>query len=285
MSSKFKKKIRKILLTALAVVITLLIAFPIIWMLPAAFKTRGELFQIPNTFFPKTITLENFRKVFSVEVSGSTFLKSMAITFLVSCLSTFFSLFVNSFAGYVFARMEFRGKKILWGYFLFSMFVPGITIMLTSIRVVNILKMTDTIFVLFIPALANAYHIFFFRQFYYNIPSNIEEAATIDGASKIGVYFRIFLPMSTTPMIITGVGVFMASWNNFIWPTLTIYEQCRFGANNANNKNAQFHLCRRIRRGDCGNDNRIVCTYHNLCCFSKKNRRRYCFDRRKIKMV
>ncbi len=222
MSSKFKKKIRKILLTALAVVITLLIAFPIIWMLPAAFKTRGELFQIPNTFFPKTITLENFRKVFSVEVSGSTFLKSMAITFLVSCLSTFFSLFVNSFAGYVFARMEFRGKKILWGYFLFSMFVPGITIMLTSIRVVNILKMTDTIFVLFIPALANAYHIFFFRQFYYNIPSNIEEAATIDGASKIGVYFRIFLPMSTTPMIITGVGVFMASWNNFIWPTLTI---------------------------------------------------------------
>ena len=218
MSSKFKKKIRKILLTALAVVITLLIAFPIIWMLPAAFKTRGELFQIPNTFFPKTITLENFRKVFSVE------LKSMAITFLVSCLSTFFSLFVNSFAGYVFARMEFRGKKILWGYFLFSMFVPGITIMLTSIRVVNILKMTDTIFVLFIPALANAYHIFFFRQFYYNIPSNIEEAATIDGASKIGVYFRIFLPMSTTPMIITGVGVFMASWNNFIWPTLTITD-------------------------------------------------------------
>lgn len=224
MSSKFKKKIRKILLTALAVVITLLIAFPIIWMLPAAFKTRGELFQIPNTFFPKTITLENFRKVFSVEVSGSTFLKSMAITFLVSCLSTFFSLFVNSFAGYVFARMEFRGKKILWGYFLFSMFVPGITIMLTSISVVNILKMTDTIFVLFIPALANAYHIFFFRQFYYNIPSNIEEAATIDGASKIGVYFRIFLPMSTTPMIITGVGVFMASWNNFIWPTLTITD-------------------------------------------------------------
>ena len=133
-------------------------------------------------------------------------------------------MFVNSFAGYVFARMEFRGKKILWGYFLFSMFVPGITIMLTSIRVVNILKMTDTIFVLFIPALANAYHIFFFRQFYYNIPSNIEEAATIDGASKIGVYFRIFLPMSTTPMIITGVGVFMASWNNFIWPTLTITD-------------------------------------------------------------
>lgn len=224
MSSKYKKKIRKILLTALAVVITLLIAFPIIWMLPAAFKTRGELFQIPNTFFPKTITLENFRKVFSVEVSGSTFLKSMAITFLVSCLSTFFSLFVNSFAGYVFARMEFRGKRILWWYFLFSMFVPGITIMLTSIRVVNILKMTDTIFVLFIPALANAYHIFFFRQFYYNIPSNIEEAATIDGASKIGVYFRIFLPMSATPMIITGVGVFMASWNNFIWPTLTITD-------------------------------------------------------------
>ena len=217
-----KKKVQHVILCVIGLIVMLLILFPIIWMLPAAFKGRSELFALPNTFFPKKFTWSNFQKVFGADLNGSTFIKSLGVTFLVSCLSTFFSLMVNMFAGYVFARLEFKGKKILWVYFLFSMFIPGITIMLTSIKVVDILGMIDTIFVLFVPALANSYHIFFFRQFYYNIPVNIEEAATIDGANKFTIFFKIFLPMSKTPMIITGVGVFMASWNNYIWPTLTI---------------------------------------------------------------
>ena len=96
--------------------------------------------------------------------------------------------------------------------------------MLTSIRVVNMLNMVDTIFVLFVPGMANAYQIFFFRQFYLNIPRNIEEAAEIDGCSKIGIFFKIYVPLSVTPMVINGVGIFMGAWNSFIWPTLTVTE-------------------------------------------------------------
>ena len=70
--------------------------------------------------------------------------------------------------------------------------------------------------------MVNSYNIFFFRQFYLGIPSNIEEAALVDGASKFRIFFNIFLPMSTTPMVIIGIGTFMACWNNFIWPTLTV---------------------------------------------------------------
>ena len=107
---------------------------------------------------------------------------------------------------------------------LFPMFIPGITIQLTSIRVVYELNMVDTIFVLFVPGMANSYQIFFFRQFYLNIPKNIEEAAMIDGSSRLGMFFRIFIPMSTTPMVVIGVGTFMGAWNSFVWPTLTVSE-------------------------------------------------------------
>ena len=105
------------------------------------------------------------------------------------------------------------------------MFIPGITILLTSIKVVNMLGMMDTVFVLIIPAASNAYNIFFFRQFYLGIPENIEEAAVVDGASKFKIFYKIFLPMSVTPMVVIGVGVFMGNYNSFLWPTLTNVNQ------------------------------------------------------------
>lgn len=219
---KLRRRCSRVAFSFIAVLVAALIAFPVIWMLPAAFKTKGELFGIPNTFLPQHFTLKNFAKVFEVNVNGSSYIKALGATTLVALVATFLSLFVNMFAGYAFARFEFRGKKFFWVYVMFSMFIPGITIMLTSIRLVNLLNMTDTLLVLIIPGLANSYNIFFFRQFYLSIPSNIEEAALIDGASKFSIFFKIFLPMSTTPMVIIGIGTFMASWNNFIWPTLTV---------------------------------------------------------------
>lgn len=217
------KKIR-ILYSVIAILVAVVIAFPVIWMIPAAFKTKSELFTIPNTFLPKEFTLENFIKVFQVDVNGSTYLKALGSTTVVALLSTVLSLSINMFAGYVFARFEFRGKRFLWAFVMFSMFIPGITIMLTSIRMVNLLHMNDTLWVLIVPGLANSYNIFFFRQFYLSIPQNIEEAALIDGESKFMMFFRIFLPMSTTPMVIIGIGTFMGCWNNFIWPTLTVTD-------------------------------------------------------------
>lgn len=222
--AKIKKKVSRVLLTILAVLVAILIIFPIIWIIPAAFKGRSELFSVPNTFFPKKWTWSNVEKVFAADLNGSSFVKSMGVTLLVAVLSTVCSLFVNMLCAYALARIEFRFKKILWPLLLFPMFIPGITIQLTSIRVVNALKLVDTIFVLFVPGMANAFQIFFFRQFYLNIPKNIEEAAEIDGASKLAIFFKIYLPLSVTPMVINGVGIFMGAWNSFIWPALTVSE-------------------------------------------------------------
>ncbi len=212
----------KVLCYIVTVLVIAIILFPIIWMLPAAFKSKREIWQIPNTFFPKHFTTENFEKIFSLNHNGYNFLRSLGATFLVATVSVVGSLAVNMTAAYVFARLEFRGKKFLWVYFLATMFIPSITILLTSIRVVSALGMTDSLAVLILPGLVSGYNIFFFRQFYLGMPASLEEAAAIDGCKPFGVFLRIFLPMSVTPMIIIGVSTFMGYWNSFMWPTLTI---------------------------------------------------------------
>lgn len=222
--AKRRKKTIKILLTITAIIVAFVVIFPVLWIIPAAFKPKNELFSIPNTFFPVNGTLENFTKVFNADINGTTLLKSIGATLLVATLATFTSLFVNMLTGYALARINFKRKKLIWIFLLFPMFIPGITIMLTSIKVVYALNMIDTIFVLFVPGTANSYQIFFFRQFYLNIPSNIEEAAVIDGCSRFKIFFKIIIPMSITPMVVIGVGTFMGAWNNFVWPTLTITE-------------------------------------------------------------
>ncbi|MCQ2802542.1 MAG: carbohydrate ABC transporter permease [Bacilli bacterium] len=218
-----RKLVKTIVFTLICLIVAAIILFPIIWMLPAAFKNKAEIWAIPNEWLPKVFYTKNFEKIFTSNlVNDYNFISSIGSTFLVSVIAVVLSLLVNMFAAYVFANFEFRGKNFLWYYFLITMFIPGITILLTSIRVVSVLQMTDTLLVLIIPGLVSAYNIFFFRQFYYGIPRSLEEAAIIDGCSRFKIFFKVFLPMSVTPMVIIGVSVFMGYWNSFMWPTLTI---------------------------------------------------------------
>lgn len=215
------KVVNKVITISIAVVVMALILFPLLWLIPAAWKDRIDIWNIPPQWLTSNPTWKNFEKVFQVTKEYN-FGKSMLMTTIVALCATVGSLLVNSFAAYAFARIDFPFKKILWVLYLFPMFVPGITILLTSIKVVNDLKLTNTMFVLFLPSLASAYQAFFFRQFFLGIPTAYEEAAEIDGCNKLSIYFKIFLPMSVTPMIIQGVGVFMGHWNSFLWPTLTV---------------------------------------------------------------
>ena len=214
-------RIAKVVMTLLVIAFIL---FPIVWMLPAAFKDRTELFAIPNKFFPEEWSFENFEKVFKLTLNGYNFGSSLLATLFVTVVATALSLFINMMAGYVFARIEFPLKNVIWWYVLITMFIPGITILLTSLRVVNILELTDTVWVLIIPGVVSAYNIFYFRQFFLSIPKSLEDAALLDGLGHFGTFWHIFRPMSTTPMIVIGISVFKGYWNSFMWPTLTISD-------------------------------------------------------------
>jgi multiple sugar transport system permease protein len=214
------KLINRIICSIIAISVALLGLFPLVWMVLASFKNKKEVLATPLRIFPSVFTMENFQKIFDDKTIS--FTRSLFVTFFVAAVAVFLSLLINMMAGYVFARMNFYFKRFFWVYCILSMYIPGMTISLTSFLVVQKLGMLDTLAVLILPGVVSGYSIFFFRQFFLNLPSSLEEAAMIDGAGRIRIFFSIFLPLSKSPMVVLGAGCFIGYWNSFIWPSMTI---------------------------------------------------------------
>lgn len=198
--------------------------FPLAWMVIAGFKSKTEVVKTPFQFFPEVWRWQNYAQI----LADPTFSRTMAWTFLGAVLFTVLSLSVNSIAAYAFARLEFRFKRTLWVTVITTMFIPGMTILLTSFIVVTRLAMLDTLAVLVIPGAASAASVFFIRQFYLNIPASLEEAAMLDGCGRFGIFVRVFLPLSKPPFVVMGITAFLAYWNSYVWPIMTITTPQRF---------------------------------------------------------
>lgn len=206
------------------VIFVLAALFPLAWMIIAGFKSRTEVIQTPFQFFPEVWLWQNYAQI----LGDPTFLTTLGWTLLGAVLFTVLSLAVNSLAAYAFARLEFRFKRLLWVIVITTLFIPGMTILLTSFIVVTQLQMLDTLAVLVIPGAASAAMIFFIRQFYLSIPSSLEEAAMLDGCGRFAIFIRLFLPLSKPPFIVMGITAFLAYWNSYVWPILTITSPERF---------------------------------------------------------
>ncbi|GGD65111.1 carbohydrate ABC transporter permease [Microbacterium murale] len=198
--------------------------FPLAWMVIAGFKSKTEVIQTPFQFFPEVWKWENYVQI----LADPTFTLTMGWTFMGAVLFTLLSLTINSLAAYAFARLEFRFKKTIWTIVITTMFIPAMTILLTSFIVVTKLSMLDTLAVLVLPGAASAATVFFIRQFYLNIPASLEEAAMLDGCGRFAIFVRIFLPLSKPPFVVMGITAFLAYWNSYVWPILTITSPERF---------------------------------------------------------
>lgn len=201
-----------------AAAVTVAALLPLAWMAVAGFKGRTEVLRTPFQFFPETWRLENYANI----LQDTAFLRAMGVTFFGAVIFTMLSLAVNSMAGYAFARLDFSFKRLFWLVCILPLFIPGFAILLTSFIVVTKLRMLDTLAVLIIPGVAASAQMFFLRQFYLSIPVALEEAAMLDGAGRWRIYTRIFLPLSGGPFVVVGVTSFLAYWNSYIWPILTI---------------------------------------------------------------
>ncbi len=215
------KKTSTIIFTTIAVIVALISLFPLIWMLLSSFKSGKEVLKAnPLRFFPTQWITDNYKDLF--ENTSYPFLQSMKSTAFVAITAAFLSITINSMAAYAYARLDFTGKKWLWRLSIFTMYIPGITILITSFVVVSKLGMIDTYWVLIFPGLAGGYAIFFFRQFFLNMPMAMEEAALIDGATRFKIFIKIFLPNAKSPYVIMGTGAFLGYWNSFLWPAITV---------------------------------------------------------------
>lgn len=202
----------------LLVLISLSILFPLAWMAIAGFKGKTEVLSSPFQFFPEVWNPQNYIEI----LQDSDFTRAVLITFGGAVVFTAGSLVINSMAAYVFARLDFRFKKLWWVVCIMPLFIPQMAILLTSFMVVTELGMLDTLAVLIIPGLASSAQMFFMRQFYLGMPMAVEEAALIDGCSRWKVFLRIFVPQSAAVFVVVGIGSYLAYWNAYVWPILTI---------------------------------------------------------------
>lgn len=221
-----RHSVSNIILKILAGLTVFIIFVPIFVMLPSIFKGKTEILSIPWHFIPQKFTIDNIRWLGYLQRTsiGVNFFRALFMSLLVAATAVVLSLAINMIAAYAFARLKFPGKKVIWTLVLATMFIPGITILITSIKVVDTLKMTNTFMGLVVPGLVNAYNLFFFRQFFRGFPVDLDEAAKIDGATTWQIFTRIYLPMSKTPMVIIGASIFMGYYNSYIWPNMIITE-------------------------------------------------------------
>lgn len=202
------------------VLLSVSILFPLAWMAMAGFKGRTEVLRSPFQFFPEVWRFDNYADI----LRDPQFMRAMGVTFVGALIFTVLSLAVNSLAAYAFARLDFRGKRFWWVYCITPMFIPMMAIMLTSFMVVTKLNMLNTLAVLIIPGVASGAQMFFLRQFYLGFPIAVEEAALLDGASRWQIFVRLFLPQSGAPFVVMGIGSYLAYWNAYVWPVLTITD-------------------------------------------------------------
>lgn len=219
-----KRHPMKTVFTLIAILVTLISVFPLLWMFLSSFKEGKEVLRAnPLRFFPTAWIQENFTKL--AEDKTYPFWQSMRSTGFVAVTASLLSITINSMAAYAYARIDFTFKRLLWRLTILSMYIPGLTILVTSFVVVNNLGMLDSYWVLIMPGLAGAYAIFFFRQFFLNMPMAVEEAALIDGASRARIFISIFIPNAKSPYVIMGTGAFLGYWNSFLWPAMTVTNQ------------------------------------------------------------
>ena len=187
---------------------------PFLWQLTTSLQTFGESVSVPPTFVPHSLQWSNVTAVFAALPFGQQLLN----TTLMTIARTVGQVLFSCLAGFAFARMQFRGSAVLFGIFLSVTMVPYQVFLLPQYQIMQRLGLLNTLVALFLPGMFSAFGTFLMRQFFRQLPMEIEEAARIDGANILQIFWRIMLPMAAPGMIALGVLVIIWSWNDLLWP-------------------------------------------------------------------
>lgn len=220
------KKVKALLYLLGLIVIAVIFIFPLLWMIVSSFKKDPQIFSditsLKAFVLPKFSGnyFENYKDV----LNRLPILQAELNSFFYISIIIIFSLLVNSLAGYGFARLKFPFKKSIFAILLALMIIPGQTIMLPLFSIVYKLGWVNSYLGLIIPVIANPFYIFLFRQTFLGIPKELEEAAIIDGANQYTIFFRIIMPLAKPIYATVSILIFIAYWNDFIWPVMIISD-------------------------------------------------------------
>jgi multiple sugar transport system permease protein len=195
-----------------------LMLLPFVWMLSTSLKTPLEALQFPPTWVPRPLRLANYAEAWQAVPFPRYFLNTIFVTAAVLAGG----LVTSCLAAYAFARMEFPGREVLFFAFLAVMMVPMPVYLVPSYLIMSKLGWIDTYLALIVPWTASVFTIFLLRQHFRAIPSELYEAAVIDGCSRLGFLWRVVLPLSRAVLVTVILFSIIGSWNSFMWPLVMI---------------------------------------------------------------
>ncbi|HET9871214.1 MAG TPA: carbohydrate ABC transporter permease [Propionibacteriaceae bacterium] len=204
------------------VVLAAIFITPILWMYVTSFRTLTDSRTVPLEIIPNETTLRAFRFIFS-ETQNPVLIWALN-SLLAATAHSILVLIVASMAAYPLARMQFKGRGVIFAVIIGTLFVPHFIFLMPNYLMMDRLGWLDTLLALIVPGAASAFGVFFLRQFFMGIPRELEESALIDGANTWTILTRIVLPISKSALITLAVLSFLGNWNDFLWPVFVLFS-------------------------------------------------------------
>lgn len=199
--------------------IALLMLFPLLWLISTALKSPSEnIFQFPPQLLPSQPTLNNFVQVWQTNPFGQYLFNST----LVAVLTVSLNLLFCALAAYPLARLEFRGRELIFAAVVSTIMIPFQIIMIPLYILTVQLGIRNTYVGIIFPEIASAFGIFLLRQAFQGVPKEMEEAARIDGCSELGLWWHVMLPAIQPALVTLAIFVFIGSWSDFLWPLIVL---------------------------------------------------------------
>jgi multiple sugar transport system permease protein/arabinosaccharide transport system permease protein len=222
-----RRSILTLITNGILLTFVFLVAMPFIYMISASFKPQYEIFTFPIKVLPENLIYNNYETLFRETL----YLRWFVNTLFVALTRTFLSLFLCMLAGYAFAKFDFPYKKTLFLIVIASFTLPFEVLFVPLYTMMVNLGWFNSYTALIVPFAASAFGIFLARQYILAVPTELLEAARIDGASEFGIFWRVVVPNLRPAIAVLGIIFFNASWNDFLWPLIVLNDRAKYTVN------------------------------------------------------
>jgi multiple sugar transport system permease protein len=213
----------RVVLAITLAILTVVFLGPLVWMFLTSFKTTNGATSIPPTWLPHPGTTAGYKPLLNTS-SETPVLRWFVNSLLAGAANAVLVTATAALAAYALARLDFPGKKVVFGAIISTLFIPGFLFLIPNYIIVNDLGWLDTLWALIVPSAGGAFGVFFLRQFFLSLPGEIEEAAEIDGANRWQIFSRIVLPLSKPGLSTLFVLSFLTNYNDFLWPVFVLFS-------------------------------------------------------------
>lgn len=224
-NKKRYKKISSLITHVCLIIICTVINFPVFWMISSSFKTNQESIKFPPSFFPEHFSFDNYIYIWKNMNFGKYFVNTIYVSFMAVCIS----MAVGTVAGYAFSRFQMRAKQHILIFILFFRLLPPILFIIPLFFIINNLGLFNHLegVVLSITTIALPFAVWMMKNYIDTIPREIDEAATIDGCSRLKAFYRIILPLCKPGLVATSVFCFLTAWNEFMFANILIHSESK----------------------------------------------------------